>query len=324
MRAAVLNHLGHVPVYEENFADPVIAKDNEIIMHVKAAAIKNLDKGRASGSYYASHTNLPEVVGVDGVGVLEDGTRAYAFGLSGMIAEKALIDKYNYTRLPDHIDFASAAALPNAVLGAALALKYRAHIKAGSVVLINGATGVTGHVALQIAKYYGAGKVYVTGRNQFALNRLKELGADEVISLEKPRDEFIKSVYELHKSHPIDIVIDYIWGTPAEMILHALKGSGLHSFSNNVRFVTVGDMAGKSIQLDSGILRSSAIEVLGSGIGSLPKEAFEELRRQILPEMMDLVVKGKILIDVVTRPLQEVASAWNEKIPAGQRMVIMI
>jgi len=181
MKAAVLHQLGSVPEYED-FPDPNPTQE-QLLITVKAASIKNLDKARASGKHYASYITLPAVVGIDGVGVLENGTRIYAQGITGMIAEKALIAKNRYTVLPQNIDDATAAALPNAAMGAALALRYRAEIKKGNVVLINGATGVTGQLAIQMAKYYGASKVIATGRNMEMLEKLTELGADEIISL---------------------------------------------------------------------------------------------------------------------------------------------
>src|ERR1700694_607844 len=100
MKAAVLHQLGKAPKYED-FPEPVANKEDQILINVKAASVKNLDKGRASGAHYASHKNLPEVVGVDGVGVLEDGARVYATGITGMLAQKALINKNKYTLLPD-------------------------------------------------------------------------------------------------------------------------------------------------------------------------------------------------------------------------------
>ncbi|PTS94588.1 alcohol dehydrogenase [Pedobacter sp. HMWF019] len=315
--------MGEAPKYRD-FSDPFVEHDNQILIRVKAASVKNLDKGRASGAHYAKHINLPEVVGVDGVGILDDGIRVYASGLTGMIAEKAIIDKNKYTVLPEQIDDIAAAALPNAVMGAALALKYRGEMKPGDTVLINGATGVTGQAAVQIAKYYGAGKIIVTGRNEASLEQLPGLGADEVLSLKWEDAVFIDRLKVIHGQSPIDIVIDYTWGHPAEMILNALKGGGLHAITNKVRFVTVGSMAGEEIRLGSGILRSSAIEILGSGIGSLPKEAIEQQHSSLLPEMMMLAAKGGLKIDTVIRELQDIESAWMEDIPAGQRLVITI
>jgi NADPH:quinone reductase-like Zn-dependent oxidoreductase len=208
MKAAVLHQLGTAPRYED-FPEPVAGNANQLVITIKAASVKNIDKGRAGGVHYASHKNLPEVVGIDGVGVLADGARVYAAGITGMIAEKALIDKDKYTVIPDKVDDATAAALPNAVMGAALAIKYRAEMKAGDTVLVNGATGVTGQAAVQIAKYYGAKKVIATGRNAESLNLLLQLGADEIISLKDEEEKIVSRLKEIHSATPIDVVIDY-------------------------------------------------------------------------------------------------------------------
>jgi NADPH:quinone reductase-like Zn-dependent oxidoreductase len=323
MKAAVLHQLGEAPRYED-FQEPVPQNEQQLLMTVKAASVKNIDKGRASGGHYAAHKNLPEVVGIDGAGVLADGTRVYSTGITGMIAEKALINKNSYTVIPAAVDDVTAAALPNAVMGAALALKYRAEIKAGDTVLINGATGVTGQVAVQIAKYYGAKKIIATGRNPESLNLLLELGADEVISLKDDDEKIIKRLKEVHHATPINSVIDYTWGHPAELILNALKGGGLHNVTSKVRFVTVGSMAGEQIQLSSGLLRSSAIEILGSGFGSIPAEVMQKLPHEVLPEMLQLAAEGKLKIETVTAPLKDIETAWKSHVPAGKRLVIVM
>jgi NADPH:quinone reductase-like Zn-dependent oxidoreductase len=323
MKAAVLHELGKAPKYED-FPQPVPQSADQVLITVKAASVKNLDKSRASGAHYASYTNLPQVVGLDGVGILADGSRVFASGITGMIAEKALINKNQYTVLPDGLDDTVAAALPNAIMGAALAIKYRAEIKTGDTVLINGATGVTGQTAVQIAKYYGAKKVIATGRNPESLDLLLKLGADEIISLKGEETVIINRLKQIHSSTPINIVIDFTWGRPAELILDALKGGGLHNNLKNLRFVTVGSMAGEQIQLSSGILRSSDIKILGSGYGSIPAEVIEKLPSEILPEMLQLAADGKLKIETVTAPLKNIETAWNDYIPAGKRLVIVI
>jgi NADPH:quinone reductase-like Zn-dependent oxidoreductase len=323
MKAAVLHQLGQAPKYED-FDEPVPANDSQVLITVKAASVKNIDKGRASGSHYASHKNLPDVVGIDGVGVLANGTRIYAAGITGMMAEKALIGKNQYTVVPDNVDDATAAALPNAIMGAALAIKYRAEMKAGYTVLVNGATGVTGQAAVQIAKYYGAKKVIATGRNPESLDLLLQLGADEVISLKDEEQAIISQLKAIHSTAPIDIVIDYTWGRPAELILTALKGGGLHNVTAKVRYVTVGSMAGEQINLPSGLLRSSAIEILGSGFGSIPADVMDKLPSEILPEMLQLAADGKLKIETVTMPFKDIETAWDAHIPAGKRLVIVM
>ncbi len=323
MKAAVLHQLGQAPKFED-FAEPVAQNADQVVMTVKAASVKNLDKGRASGSHYASHSNLPEVVGIDGVGVLADGTRVYSTGIAGMIAEKALISKNGYTVIPDGLDDVTAAALPNAIMGAALAIKYRAEVKEGDTILINGATGVTGQAAIQIAKHYGARRIIATGRNPESLALLLTLGADEIISLKDDDEAITKRIKEIHSSTPISAVIDYTWGHPAEIILNALKGGGLHHISSKVRFVTVGSMAGEEIKLTSALLRSSAIEILGSGFGSVPADVMAKLPSEILPEMLQLAADGKLKIETVTAPLKDVETAWTQHVPAGKRLVIVM
>lgn len=323
MKAAVLHQLGSVPEYED-FPDPIPTQE-QLLITVKAASIKNLDKARASGKHYASYITLPAVAGIDGVGVLENGTRIYAQGITGMIAEKALIAKNRYTVLPQNIDDATAAALPNAAMGAALALRYRAEIKKGNVVLINGATGVTGQLAIQMAKYYGASKVIATGRNMEMLEKLTELGADEIISLRQDDEVFIEQLKKLNGSNPVDIVLDYLWGHPVELIITSLKGGGgINTFAQKVRIVSVGSMAGEDITLASGVLRSSAIELLGSGLGSFTQENMEKFRTEILPEMFQLAADKKLTIETESAKLENIEKAWQQEATPGKRMVVVI
>lgn len=322
MKAAVLHQLGVAPKFED-FPDPVPQNDNQVLLTMKAASIKNLDKGRASGAHYAPHTKFPDVVGIDGVGVLPDGKRVYAMGITGMIAQKALADKNRLVPVPDGIDDVTAAALPNAILGAALALKYRASMTPGKVVLINGATGVTGKLAVQLAKYYGASRVIATGRNAAALKQLKdELGADEILSLSQEQAGFVSALKEIHTKTPIDIVIDYIWGTSVEWILHAIKGGGLNTPYHPVRIVTVGNMSGDNMNLGSAQLRSTAIEIVGSGFGSLPPEAFTKMNTEIIPDLMKLAAGGGLHVDTHAVPLSEIETAWHSHVGSGARVVV--
>jgi NADPH:quinone reductase-like Zn-dependent oxidoreductase len=323
MKAAVLHQLGSLPLYEE-FPTPIPQNENQLILNIKASALKNLDKLRASGKHYASYTDLPVVVGIDGVGVLEDGTRVYAQGITGMMAEKALISKNSYMILPDKIDDLTAAALPNAVIGATMALRFRAKMKKGDVVLINGATGVTGQIAVQIAKLDGASTIIVTGRNSESLDKLNSLGADVIISLMQDDEAIINQLKEIHRITPVNIVIDYMWGHPVELIINSLKGGGMNNITSKVRIVTVGSMAGENINLASGTLRSTAIEILGSGIGSISKEEMVLFNTEILSEMFQLAAEGKLSIDTESAPLSEIETIWNNKSTPGKRLVVCI
>lgn len=324
MKAAVVFQKGELPKYVDNFAEPKVQNDNELLISVKASAIKNLDKMQASGKHYSTQDKewTPKVVGGDGVGLLADGTKVYGIGISGMIAEKAIINKDQMVILPKNSDDAIAAALPNAVMGSALALRFRAGLQNGETVLINGATGVTGKIAVQIAKHYGAKKVIATGRNEQSLQELLLFGADEIIQLPQNGEAFISQLKKIHEQNPIDIVIDYLWGQSAEWILSALKGNG--GFSNRTRYVTVGGMSSDTITLSSSILRGTDIQISGSGMGSWTPAETKLLITEILPEMFQLAADGKLKIETVNIDLEDIEKAWETSIDGGKRLVVLI
>ncbi len=323
MKAAVMYQKGDLPQYVD-FPEPTVQNEDEVLVSVKAVAIKHFDKGRASGNHYSSDAPKEggRVIGGDGVCLLDDGTRVYGMGISGMLAEKATIERDRIVKLPAGVSDDTAAALANAVIGAAMGLRFKAGIQPGDVVLINGATGFTGRVAVQIAKYYGAKRIIATGRNQQSLNDLLELGADEVISVKQDDKQFIAQLKQVHTNSPIDIIIDYLWGHTAEMILACLMGKG--SFTQKTRFVSVGSMTGDLIQLSAANLRSVDLQLTGSGLGSWSKDQVRKLFTEILPEMFQLAADGKLKVETIEVKLKDIADLWNLDVPDGQRLVVRI
>lgn len=322
MKAAVIYKNGELPRYLD-FPDPIIENENQLLISVKASAVKNLDKNIASGKHYSADSKAAaKVVGGDGVGFLEDGTRVYALGVTGMIAEKTIVDKTKMVKVPKGLDDATAAALPNAVAGSAMALRFRANIQKGETVLINGATGVTGKIAIQLAKHYGAGKIIVTGRKEETLKGLSAFGADEYLVLTQSDEDITTQMKQIHASTLIDIIIDYLWGHSAELILKSLKGNG--GFTHRTRYVSVGSMSGNTIQLSAEILRSVDLQLSGSGFGSWSKEEMRMLLLEILPEMFDLAVSKKLIIETVSLNIKDIEKAWEMNIPDGKRLVITI
>lgn len=323
MKAAVMYQKGGLPQYVD-FEEPVAQNDHEVLVRVKAVGIKHFDKGTASGTHYSSDAPKAtgRVIGGDGVCLLEDGTRVYGMGVSGMLAENAVIEKRRIVKLPEGISDATAAALANAVIGSAMALRFKAAIQPGDVVLINGATGFTGMVAVQIAKHYGAAKVIVTGRNIQSLQNLLTLGADEIIAITPDDAQFLADVKKSHQEKPIDVMIDYLWGKIAEILLSSLMGQG--SFTNKIRFVSVGSMAGDLIQLSAANLRSVDLQLTGSGLGSWSKEQVGQLFSEILPEMFQLAADGKLKVEIIEVKLADIASIWNLEVSDGKRLVVTI
>lgn len=321
MKAAILNQLGSTPVYEE-VPDPVPQND-QLLINVEAASLKNIDKSRTKAGNYVSYSKLPVIVGSDGVGVLADGSKIYAQGVTGMMAEKALISKKRYTILPEGIDVAIAAALPNAAIGSAMALLSRAEFKSGNVVLINGATGTTGQLAVQLARHYGASRIIAAGRNENTLQKLKILGADEIVSLKQDETVIIEKIKEINKQSAIDVVIDYLWGRPLELIIRSIRAIEINLNPHKVRIITVGDMAGYNISLNSSDLRSADIELLGSGLGTFSSEDTIRFFTKILPEVFALAAAGKLKVDIRKEKLENIETAWNSEVDGRRTVIIM-
>jgi NADPH:quinone reductase-like Zn-dependent oxidoreductase len=323
MKAAVLYGKGGTLQYAD-FPEPVPQNDQEILVSVKAVALKHFDKSRATGMHYSTETNKQDakIPGGDGVFLLPDGTRAYAIGTSGMMAEKATVEKDRIVPLPAGLDDITAAALPNAIFGSAMALRFRAGIERGDTVLVNGATGVTGRVAVQIARYYGAGRIIATGRNSQSLQELLTLGADEILSTQQTDDVFTAQLRQMHRITPINVIIDYLWGHTAELILASIKGDG--SFSQRTRFVSVGAVTGDLVQLSAANLRSVDLQLSGSGLGSWTRRQIGILFSEILPEMFLLAADGKLKIGTMPVALRDIEKLWEADVPNGQRLVIQI
>jgi NADPH:quinone reductase-like Zn-dependent oxidoreductase len=205
--------------------------------------------------------------------------------------------------LPDELDDVTAAAIANPGMSAWAAFKERARLTAGETVLVNGATGTAGRLAVQIAKYMGARKVVATGRNVDALNALSALGADVAIPLGDAGNEFEEALHEQF-GDGIDVVLDYLWGPSAERIIIAGAKAGKDAVP--IRFVHIGAVSAPNITLPSAALRSSAITLMGSGIGSL---AVDGLVKSI-GELMQAAVPGGFKIATRIFPLSEVEHVW--------------
>ena len=223
MNAAVLHAFDGPPACEQ-FPDPT-AQEDEVIVCVQAAALKPVDKQVANGSHYASPRALPVVCGIDGVGLLEDGSRVYFAGARppyGAMTQRTAVSRNRCIPLPANVDDVTAAALINPGLSAWLTLAGRAKLVRGETVLILGATGVTGKLAIQIAKMLGAGRVVAAGRNEQVLSTLHEFGADAIIQIDKLGQDLRESFAEQAGDMGYSVMVDYVWGHPTEALL------GLH------------------------------------------------------------------------------------------------
>lgn len=305
MKAAVVESFPNPPVYRD-FADPV-AQADEVIVDVHAAALSQLVRLQASGQHYSSGTP-PFVPGVDGVGLL-DGRRVYfAFPRKphGAMAERVAVPAGQIVALPDAVDDVTAAAIANPGMSSWAALTERAAFKKGEAVLINGANGTSGRLAIQIAKHLGAGRIVATGRNPASAAELLALGADVFVSLAQDADSLVSSFRE-EIATGVDIVLDYVWGSAAEAFLTAATGHGSGDAARRVRFINIGSLGGASINLPAAAVRSSGVELLGSGLGSVSHLG---LIRSIAA-LMQAIEPAGLKIEATAVPLRDVQAAWQ-------------
>lgn len=317
MRAAVVRSFDAPPSYA-TFDDPVAA-EGELLVSVTAAGLHQIVKSLARGKHYGSTGDLPFVPGVDGVGRLEDGRRAYFGALRspfGTFAEKSLASAHLCVPLPDGLDDATAAGIANPAMSSWVALSARAKFVAGESVLILGATGVAGQLAVQNAKRLGARRVVGAGRNPDALAKLTALGADAVISLDQDRDALIAALRAEVTGVGVDVVLDYLWGQPAECMIEAIAQKGLQKAAPRIRYVQIGEMAGSSISLKAAALRSSGLELLGSGFGSA---SLQEILAGVL-SLFQSSVDTPFDFSMKAVPLSEVETLWNRP-EQGVRLV---
>lgn len=317
MHAAVVHAFDAPPRYT-TFADPVAA-EGELLATVTAAGLHPIVKALASGTHYGSTGELPFVPGVDGVGRLEDGSRVF-FGISrspyGTFSERALAANWTCIPLPDGLDDATAAGIANPAMSSWVALTERAKFVAGESVLILGATGVAGRLAVQVAKRLGARRVIAAGRNSRALETLKELGAETVISLDQEHDRLVALFRAEYAEAGFDVVLDYLWGHPAECILEAISQKGLRKAASRLRFVQIGESAGRTISLPAATLRSSGLELLGSGFGSA---SLDQIRAAVA-EFFKIAATKPFQFNIKTAPLSEIEALWNTP-EQGTRLV---
>ena len=319
MKAAVLRELGKAPRFEE-FAEPTAGQD-EVLVRVRAASLKAVDKQLASGSHYASPRELPVVCGTDGVGELEDGTRILFGGPRrpyGAMAERTVVPRAFCFAVPATLDDAAAAALPNPGVSAWLSLTHRAKLAAGETVLILGATGVTGQLATQIAKLLGAKRVIAAGRNQQVLSRLRELGADATIQIDQAPDALKDAFARAAGEAGFDVVIDYLWGRPTEALLAAIAKPEFAMVTRETRLVQAGESAGATISLSAAVLRSTALTILGTaGIPS------REILTNAMEQVLSRAARGELRIETERVALAAIERAWERPGESGRRIVVV-
>ena len=319
MHAALVHAFDHPPRYGDVPApEPA---EGEVVVRITAAAVSQLVRAQAAGRHYSSPKHLPFVPGVDGVGRLDDGRRVYcAFPRvpHGTIAESTVVSRAACVDVPDEVDDVTAAAIANPGMSSWAALTERARFVAGEAVLVNGATGASGRLAIQIARHLGARRVIATGRTAASVAPLTALGADRTIALDQTPEALTDAFRrELH-GEGIDVVLDYLWGPSAEQFIAACAGHGSGRAEPRVRFVQIGMVTAATITLPGATLRSSGLELLGSGLGS----ASNTMLIRSIGALLQAVGPARLAIATDAAPLADVERAWAAD--HGGRLVLTV
>ncbi len=305
MKAAVVSSYGTPPRYLD-FPDPVAAVDDEIVVDVLAAGLHPRVRSQAGGSHYTSTGELPLVPGVDGVGRGPDGLLRYFIlpdTTLGAMAEQTVIDTCRSVVLPSGSDPVAVAAAMNPAMSSWVALRQRVRFQAGQSVLILGATGNAGQMAVQIAKLSGADRIVAAGRNAERLARLPAAGATDIVQLGGKPEVVARRLGQA--ASDVDAVLDYLWGEPTTAAMTALVTARADR-GKPLTWIEIGSIAGPAAQIPSAALRAARLTIVGSGQGSL--SAHEYLAE--LPALAEAITAGTLDFDARAMPLADVEKAW--------------
>ena len=309
MRAAVLTEYG-VP-RAGDFDEPV-AREGQAVVEVSAAGLNPVDVAICGGRFYAGKPPLPSVSGREGVGTL-DGRRVYfdtPVAPFGAMAERSLIDPVSTYTVPDEVDDGVAVALGIAGLAAWLSLTWRAALKPGEHVLVLGASGVVGQIAVQGARILGAGRVVAAARSAPALERCLALGADRAVRLGEAED--LATALSEAADGRIDVVLDPLFGEPFVAAIQAA--------SFGARLVQIGASAGQQATVPSAPIRGKVLTITGHTNFAAPPE----VKRTAYERMAAAAAAGELEVETERIPLERVDDAWARMEQGSHRKILVI
>ncbi len=273
------------------------------IVDVLVSGINPVDLAIASGKFDAGAPPLPYVPGIEGIGRMADGEIVWFEGAHfpwGSMAERAVITEGSGITLPGGVDPGEAIAFGTAGMAAWLSIDWRGQLKDGETVLILGASGSVGQIAVQAARMMGAGRVVGMARSESGRDRARELGADAVIGSDGEVEDLVTRIHEATEGGA-DLVIDGLWGDPAAAALRTMKPQG--------RLVQVGNSAGVEAPIVAGPLRGGLVSVLGFRNFWAPRE----VRVDSFQRMCSLAASGDLELEVEVLPIEDVAAVWDRQ-----------
>jgi NADPH:quinone reductase len=317
MRAAVISELGQPPTIAE-VSEPE-AGPGEVVLEVAASSLNPIDVAVGAGRFYAGHPVLPYVAGAEAVGrAAGQGELLWAAGgglgsaRDGALAERVAVPETTLTPVPDGADAELAVALGVAGMAGWLPLAWRAPVRAGETVLVLGATGTAGLVAVQAARLLGAGRVVAAGRNPKRLERAAAMGADETVRSDEA-DDLAGALRRACGGAGPTLVFDPLWGEPFAAAVEAA--------APGARLVHVGQSAGPETTIRSGFVRGNQLDVLGFSNFAAPRDVIREEYRRLV----QLTLAGDIRIDIERVTLDDVPGAWQRQaaVPGAKIVVVL-
>jgi NADPH:quinone reductase-like Zn-dependent oxidoreductase len=318
MNAAVVTSFAEPPHYQQ-FEVPRPRTGDEAVVDVLAVGLHPRVRSGAAGAHYTSTGTLPMIPGIDAVGQRPDGTRIYFLAdddVIGTMADKSLASARRSIELPADADVAKIAAAMNPAMSSWVALRRRVRLEPGQSVLVLGATGNAGAMAVQVARRLGAGRVVGAGRDAGRLLALTSSGADDVVRLAGDADATGRALAAAAAES--DIVLDYLWGKPAQQAMVALL-TARSDRGRALDWIQIGAVAGPTIELAAVALRSANLRLQGSGQGAVPAETY----RTELPALAREITAGTIAVKAAAMPLAEVEEAWSRTEVPGERTVLV-
>jgi NADPH:quinone reductase-like Zn-dependent oxidoreductase len=320
MKAAIVKNPDAIPEYGA-FADPDGQEGYELVDLV-AAGLHPIVRSLAAGRHYASTDSWPLIPGIDAVARTVDGDlilTGFVLPPYGTFAERMAVPKKMRIALPPSADPVKVAAGMNPGLSSWLPLNARvAELGTIGTVLILGATGMAGWLAIQHARLLGASAIVGVGRNPVALRRAADFGAKTVALTGNRESDTEALVHALDGAEP-SIVLDYLWASAAETAFGALAKRGLEEDTANIAYVQIGAMAGPNAAVPAALLRSRRIRISGNGAGSA---SIADVMAQI-PVYMQLIADQKIDVPTETHSLSSISEAWIAPAESTRRIVIV-
>jgi NADPH:quinone reductase-like Zn-dependent oxidoreductase len=298
MRAAVVRRSGATPAVDQ-FADPQPGQGLSVGTLV-AAALNPLDVAIVNDQFPLRRLQPPYVAGYEAVVQLGDGTRCYVTAPPapyGTLAELVPVPDSAGFPVPAGLDPGLAAALGVAGLVGWVALDYRGHLQPGETVLVLGAGGSAGLLAVQSARVLGAGRVVGAARGK-ALGQAADRGADAVVDLAD--DQAIDAGLAAAAPGGYDVIVDFLWGALAPLAMnHANVGA---------RYIQIGSSAGPTSTIAAAAIRNKLLTIVGHGQAATPAE----VHRPAYAQLMRHAVDGKFTLDLEQTRLDDISQTWED------------